>query len=76
MHMCAEPPAQRRVQQMSRRVVALRRVARGAVHVRVDALAGLKRAVLGGQLHDLVLPEPDHVDHLSAAAAAGALEHA
>ena len=44
VHVAAEPLAQRGVQQVGGGVVALGRVAGGAVDARVDALAGLERA--------------------------------
>ena len=45
-HVGAEPPPERRVQQVRGGVVALGRVPRGAIDVRVDALARLDRAAL------------------------------
>ena len=73
-HVVAEPPAQRGVQQMGRRVVAGGRVARCAVDVRAHALAGLERAVLGDQRQHLIGTEPQHVVDARQAAAAGALD--
>ena len=57
MHVRAQAPAQRGVEQMGRGVVALGGVAGGPIDLGVDALAGLEVAVLGrhGQ-HLIVCP--------------------
>ena len=72
--MVAEPPAQRRVQQVGGGVVALGRVPGRAVDVRADALAGLERPVLGHEREHLVVAEPQHVLDPGAAVAVLALD--
>ena len=69
-----EPPAQRRVQQVRGGVVALGRVPRRAVDVRVDALAGLELPALGHQRQHLVIAEPQHVLDAREAVAVGAFD--
>ena len=76
-HVAAEPPAQRRVQQMRRRVVALGRVARATRSTRAyDALALVQLALLEDRVQRLVVAEPHDVGDARAAVAVGALDHA
>ena len=75
-HVGAEALAQRRVQEVRRRVVALGRAPRVAVDARVDALAVVQLALLGLEHERLVVAEPHDVDDLRAAAAVLALDHA
>ena len=73
-HVAAEARAQRRVQQVRRGVVGLRRAARGRVDRRHDALALVQLAPDGLEHERLVVAEADHVDHARRAAAVLALD--
>ena len=72
----SKPLPERRMQEVRRGVVALGRAPRAAVDSRVHALAVVQLALLGLEHERLVVAEPDDVDHLRAAAAVLALDHA
>ena len=69
-----KPLAQRRVQQVRGRVVALGRVPGGAIHVRSNPLAGLELASFEHDRDDLVVAETNHVVDPCAAVAVEALD--
>ena len=71
----AQAPAERRLEQVGRRVVALGRVAGRPVDAGDDALAGVELAGLEHGEHGLVLAQADDLGHPGAAVARGALDH-
>ncbi len=75
-HVAAEALAQRRLQQVRRRVVGLRRVARAMVDRREHLLAGLELALLDHDRERLIVAQAEHLLHARAAVAVLAFDRA